>query len=50
MMCIIYDIRRKCLLSGDKSNMDINFEWDEEKARINIKKHGISFEIAAKVF
>lgn len=38
------------MLSGDKSNMDINFEWDEEKARINIKKHGISFEIAAKVF
>lgn len=30
--------------------MDINFEWDEEKAKINIKKHGISFEIAAKVF
>lgn len=26
------------------------FEWDEEKAEINKKKHGISFETAAKVF
>ncbi|MCM1087014.1 MAG: BrnT family toxin [Muribaculaceae bacterium] len=33
-----------------KISIDINFEWDEEKAEINRKKHGISFEIAAKVF
>lgn len=26
------------------------FEWDEAKNRINIKKHGISFELASKVF
>jgi uncharacterized protein len=26
------------------------FEWDEVKARINRKKHGIDFEEAAKVF
>lgn len=26
------------------------FEWDEEKADINFKKHGILFETAAKVF
>lgn len=26
------------------------FEWDDEKARANIKKHGIDFETAAKVF
>ncbi|MBQ7076571.1 MAG: BrnT family toxin [Lachnospiraceae bacterium] len=26
------------------------FECDEEKAKKNIRKHGISFEIAAKVF
>ena len=26
------------------------FEYDEEKNRTNIKKHGISFEIAARVF
>ena len=26
------------------------FEWDEEKARTNFKKHGVRFETAAKVF
>ena len=32
--------------------MDDNqiFEWDEKKNRSNIKKHGISFEIAVMVF
>lgn len=30
--------------------MKLLFEWDEEKAKKNIRKHGISFEIAAKVF
>ena len=29
---------------------DMLFEYDEEKNRINIKKHGISFQIAARVF
>ena len=27
-----------------------NFEWDDEKYKINIKKHGIYFEDAARVF
>ena len=26
------------------------FEWDEEKNRLNIEKHGISFETAAAMF
>jgi len=30
--------------------MDISFEWDETKARANLRKHGISFEIAVRVF
>lgn len=30
--------------------MALKFEWDEEKARLNIQKHGIPFETAAKVF
>lgn len=30
--------------------MAVQFEWDEEKARANMKKHGIPFELAAKVF
>ena len=30
--------------------MALQFEWDSEKAAINIKKHGISFEVATNVF
>ena len=28
----------------------MDFEWDENKARINKEKHGVSFEEAATVF
>ena len=28
----------------------INFVWDTEKNKANIKKHGVAFEMAAKVF
>jgi uncharacterized DUF497 family protein len=28
----------------------MEFEWDERKARTNIKKHGVSFHEAATVF
>lgn len=28
----------------------IKFEWDENKNKINIKKHGVSFEEASTVF
>ena len=27
-----------------------DFEWDEEKARSNLKKHGVGFEEACSVF
>jgi uncharacterized protein len=30
--------------------MALNFEWDENKARSNIQKHGISFAEATTVF
>ena len=30
--------------------MGLRFEWDQEKAKRNLKKHGISFEEAATVF
>ena len=30
--------------------MELTFEWDEEKARRNREKHGISIETAAYVF
>jgi uncharacterized DUF497 family protein len=28
----------------------VNFEWDSGKARINLRKHGVTFEEAASVF
>ncbi len=28
----------------------MKFEWDDEKNKNNIKKHGIDFEIASRVF
>lgn len=28
----------------------ILFEWDEEKAQTNVRKHGVSFELARSVF
>ena len=30
--------------------MNISFEWDEDKAQANLRKHHVSFEIAARVF
>ena len=30
--------------------MELKFEWDKEKAKLNLQKHGIQFETAAKVF
>lgn len=30
--------------------MGLTFEWDENKARQNIRKHGVSFEEASTVF
>lgn len=32
------------------STVDIDFDWDEDKATANVKKHGISFEEAKTVF
>jgi uncharacterized DUF497 family protein len=28
----------------------VDFEWDAAKARSNLAKHGVSFELAARVF
>ena len=30
--------------------MSLGFEWDETKARRNLKKHGVSFEKASTTF
>ena len=30
--------------------MEIRFEWDQLKAENNLRKHGVSFELAMRVF
>lgn len=30
--------------------MKLSFEWDDEKAKVNLKKHKVSFDEAATVF
>lgn len=30
--------------------MGYEFEWDQEKAAVNVRKHGVSFEEATSVF
>ncbi|MFB2833351.1 BrnT family toxin [Floridanema evergladense] len=30
--------------------MELEFEWDEDKANANFKKHGVRFEKAKSVF
>jgi uncharacterized protein len=30
--------------------MSLSFEWNDEKAASNLTKHGVSFELAARVF
>ena len=30
--------------------MSLHVEWDEHKARVNLRKHRVSFELAATVF
>ena len=32
------------------SRMPLRFEWDDEKAKANLAKHGVAFEEAATVF
>ena len=38
------------VLSKSNYNTDMNFEWDDAKRKINIKKHGIDFIGAPVVF
>jgi uncharacterized DUF497 family protein len=32
------------------SERQFDFEWDENKAAANIRKHGVSFELASSIF
>jgi uncharacterized DUF497 family protein len=38
------------LFERDRVNVTISFEWDEEKARANLRKHRVSFDEATSVF
>ncbi len=46
------DNRENNSVSRDKEVQifNVGFEWDERKNEINMKKHGISFDVAAYVF
>lgn len=37
-------------LMGELELRGLNFEWDDEKAETNLKKHGVRFEVALLVF
>jgi len=36
--------------NGVYTNEDMQFDWDDEKNRANLAKHGVSFELASYVF
>ena len=38
------------ILTKSDATMEIEFSWDEHKAEINLKKHGVAFEDATLVF
>src|SRR5215467_2481076 len=38
------------MAESQSGGMDIQFEWDDDKAASNLEKHGVSFEEASTVF
>lgn len=43
-------MRVEYLLELEDGSGELAFEWDSEKASLNLKKHGISFEEAVTIF
>ena len=37
-------------MAGNERERRIRFEWDDEKAKINLTRHGVAFEDAALVW
>ncbi len=33
-----------------RSRPHYEFDWDDDKARLNVRKHGVDFEVAKTVF
>lgn len=46
----IFYTRRRHVRFFDFDYNNAVFEWDDNKADINFKKHGIRFETAVKIF
>jgi uncharacterized protein len=46
----IYDVYTLDIVNVPYSFRGLNFEWDRDKAKVNLKKHGVSFEAACEVF
>lgn len=44
---ILYNI---CIISTQTGGITLKFEWDEDKNKQNLAKHGIDFETAILVF
>ena len=38
------------VLQSYNGELPVQFEWDADKAVLNLKKHGVRFETAARVF
>lgn len=38
------------MADSQSGRIDLQFEWDDDKATNNLEKHGVSFEEAATVF
>ena len=38
------------MADSQSGGVDLQFEWDDDKAASNLEKHGVSFEEAATVF
>jgi uncharacterized DUF497 family protein len=47
---VVYNYVCECNQETRTAWMKPNFEWDEDKAKANLKKHGISFDEGATVF
>jgi uncharacterized protein len=50
LLRVLYCIDIKLRCSYNVSMNSLRFEWDSQKAAVNAKKHGVSFEEAKSVF
>ena len=46
----MFDCVHKIVYTNNQKETRMTFEWDENKNKINKKKHGVSFEMAVRVF